>query len=132
MKVKVYRKLALCFQAWQASVDLKKEDLKEYWEHEIEKIVEKHLPHGCGFDSGIKFSFDKSKEDRLVFSGAYHVMNEVGYYDGWIDFEIVVMPSLAFEIELKAKGRFGKNQWLGEYIENTFFDRLQEEVDWYK
>ena len=40
----------------------------------IDDLAKEYLPSGSGFDSGTKFDFDRSKEERLVFSTAYHHM----------------------------------------------------------
>jgi hypothetical protein len=87
---------------------------------EIERLVKEYLPSGSGIDSGNKFDFDDSTGEKLVFNSSFHVMNENGCYDGWIDYQVVVKGDLQFDIDMKIKGRFGDNQDLKDYLYDTY------------
>lgn len=87
-------------------------------EDTIEQIVKDIFPSGSGFDSGVKFNFDTSKDDRLVFDTSFHHLNENGYYDGWTDHQVIVSPSLIFGFDIRVTG---KNQNdIKDYIAQTF------------
>jgi len=52
-----------------------------------EAVVNK-LPHGSGIDS--MWGWNTFKNGNVTFYNSYHVMNEVGFYDGWEDFSVRV------------------------------------------
>jgi len=96
--------------------------------HDIEATVEEYMPSGSGVDTGTTLNLEKSTPDRLVFDASYHVMNEAGFYVGWIDFQVIVKPSLAFDFDLSIRGQFGKYQDIKEYLYNLYSDALGQEV----
>ena len=55
-------------------------------------LVDRYLPSGSGFDAGTKLDLDRSTADRLVFTTAFHHMNEAGYYTGWTHHDAIVTP----------------------------------------
>jgi len=71
----------------------------------IEALVSQHLPRGSGFDSGTKLDLDSSHADKLVFTTAFHHMNENGYYDGWTEHVITVTPALHGDFHIRISGR---------------------------
>jgi hypothetical protein len=71
----------------------------------IEALVKQHLPSGSGYDSGTKIDLDASTGNKLVFTTAFHHMNEGGYYDGWTEHTVTVTPSLAQKFYLRISGR---------------------------
>lgn len=93
----------------------------------IEDLIRQFLPHGSGIDAGIKFDFDASKVDRLVFNFGFHHMNEGGFYDGWTDHSIIVRPSLAFGIDLRITGR--DRNAIKEYLYDVFNFAMSQDVD---
>ena len=46
------------------------------------------LPHGSGID-GV-WSFDRLKNGNIRCHNSYHMMNDVGMYDGWQDFTVTL------------------------------------------
>ena len=93
------------------------------WENRL-KTLEGLMPSGSGIDCGTKLDLDASSEDRLVFNVSFHHMNDVGYYDGWTEHEIVVTGSLAFGIALKLSGR-DRNQ-IKDYLYEVYDVALKE------
>ena len=73
--------------------------------HEIEMD---NLPSGSGIDSGTRVNLDKTTANKLVLDSSYHCMNQDGFYDGWIDFTVIVTPSLLFDIDIDIKGNFSQ------------------------
>lgn len=61
-------------------------------EQRLEWLARNWLPSGSGIDTGTKISMGRSKPGRLVLTSSYHRMNEVGMYDGWFDFRVIVTP----------------------------------------
>ena len=68
---------------------------------------EEYLPSGSGIDSGCKICPEASTiridnlQGSVVIDSSFHYMDEVGYYRGWQDFRVSVLPSLIGFIELK-------------------------------
>lgn len=98
------------------------------WEESIETLVRKHMPSGSGVDSGVKFNFDKSTGEKLVFDSGFHAMDENGFYERWINFSVTVKPSLQFGFTLNIVGNFGRRQEIKEYLHGVFSDSLGEVV----
>jgi hypothetical protein len=102
------------------------------WKHKHEdfanQLVEEHLPSGSGFDSGTKLDWDASHAEKLVFTTAFHHMDENGYYDGWTEHTVTVTPSLAHGFHMRISGR-NRND-IKEYIGDTFREALDSDVEW--
>ncbi len=93
-----------------------------------EKLVDDYMPHGSGFDDGTKIDFDRSTPDKLVFYTSFHHMDENGMYDGWSAHEVIVKPSLAFDLDLKVTGR-DRND-IKDYIAQAFQECLTIAVEY--
>lgn len=71
------------------------------WMDDMQELADKHilanLPHGSGID-GTWLSYIDFKRirrykftmNKLVCTNSIHCLNENGYYDGWIDFSIII------------------------------------------
>lgn len=115
-----YSKLANLFVAHE---NCQKSGNKEYLDihyDKLEEFVENYLPHGSGFDKGVKFLWDESNRNKLVFSADFHHMNEGGYYDGWTEHKVIITPDLLFGYNIKVTGRNKNN--IKEYVSGCFSD----------
>jgi hypothetical protein len=92
-------------------------------EERLERLMET-APSGSGFDAGTQVNEDRS--DVLIFTTAFHHMDEAGFYDGWTEHTIRVKPSLAWGFDLKVSGR--DRNGIKEYIADMFACWLNEEV----
>lgn len=102
----------------------------EEWRHKHqqtnEKLVKYYMPSGAGWDSGTTFEEDESNPHKLVFSGSYHHMNDLGTYDGWTDHKIIVTPRFnGIDIRITGRNRNG----IKEYLHQLFYAALQQEVE---
>ena len=77
---------------WKAILD---------WMDNMQERVDKHilanLPHGSGIDGTWLSHIEYKKVSRfsyrmnkLVCENSIHCMDENGYYDGWIDFSVII------------------------------------------
>ena len=120
--------------AVSASVPMHENDyhITQNWRdrHEdlADQLVREHMPSGSGFDSGTKLDWDASHAEKLVFTTAFHHMNENGYYDGWTEHVVTVTPSLAHGFHLRISGR-NRND-IKEYIDEQFRYALMRDVEW--
>ena len=128
MKKKVYQELASRLVALRNCNESGNEEWADKHEDRINEITAKHLPTGSGIDSGNKFDFDRSAPDELVIESSYHVMDENGFYNGWIDYTATVEPSLLFGATLRINGKFGKRQDIKEYLEEIYTDAIHQEI----
>jgi hypothetical protein len=127
--MRIYQALAGHFIAYLNCLEKGNSEWQEKHKEKIEEIVEKYLPHGSGIDNGNSFDFDNSREDKLIINSSYHRMDENGFYDGWIDYQVVIRPSLtANGINLDVKGRFGKHQDLKDYLGDIYYEALTAEI----
>jgi len=122
----VYKQLARSIHAKANCTESGNE--KWYNKHSmvIDYIVKNYLPSGSGIDSGCTINNEKYKV--LEIESSFHVMDEYGYYDGWIDFIVKVKPSLEFGFDLQITGNFGKHQDLKEYLYQIFDYALTETI----
>jgi len=102
----------------------------EKWRDNISYHEENYLPHGSGIGN-CKVDIDKSSSNKVVIFSDYHVMNENGFYDGYIDFSVTIKPSLLFDFALKINGKFGKHQDIKDYLYDTFDQDLRREIEEY-
>lgn len=120
----LYQRLAsLC----AAIINCKNSGNKEWEQIHIEracKFVEDNLPYGSGFDNGTQLDFDQSHQNRLVFTTAFHHMDEGGMYDGWSEHEVSISASLTFGIKVVVHGR-DRND-IKDYIAECFDHALTE------
>ncbi|MGQ4893353.1 MAG: hypothetical protein ACP6IQ_01870 [Candidatus Njordarchaeia archaeon] len=49
------------------------------------------LPHGSGFDCDWSLEYEQG-DDTPILVGAFHPVNEVGFYLDWVHFKIGVIP----------------------------------------
>ena len=123
--MKVYRKLALTTRAWLHEHDTKN---KEKHRETIKKLVSKYLPDGSGINNGVTFNFKESRSNKLVFNSSYH-LNFDGSYGDWIDFTVVVSPSLIREVDITINGKtIGENYDIHDYLYEVFYDSLIQEI----
>lgn len=97
------------------------------YEDGIDYIMQNVFPYGSGIDNGCTFNYDKSYNNRIVINSGYHCMNENGYYDGWIDFTVVLTPDLELDYSLKIVGKFGKYGHVKDYLYQIFHDSFDHE-----
>jgi hypothetical protein len=96
------------------------------WESALETMARDFLPHGSGFDSGTKIDLDRSNgRSWIIFTTAFHHMNEGGYYDGWTHHEVKVTPCLHSGFDVRVSGK-DRNE-IKDYIAETFSHALEAE-----
>jgi len=127
--MKVYNKLALSFNALCRCKETGNDEWIVKHTDTINAIIDKYFPHGSGIDAITEFDFDRSKENRIYINSSFHVMNEAGYYDGWINFTVRITPSLSFGIDLLITGNFGKHQDIKDYLYMIITEPLSEEYE---
>jgi hypothetical protein len=125
---KVYQELASLVIARQNCIKSNNTEWFNRHSEKIEHIIKNYLPSGSGIDSGIKIDLEKSNDQKLVFYSSYHNMDENGFYDGWSDFKLIVIPSLCFGFNLKIVGNFGKYQDTKDYLCELFNIDLDQEL----
>lgn len=89
---------------------------------DVERLVDEHMPSGSGVDTGTKLDWERSTGEKLVFTTAYHHMDENGYYDGWTDHDVVVTPSLVFGMRVKITGRNRRD--IKDYLGDLYREAL--------
>lgn len=99
-----------------------KQDWADRHEDRILRLVKDNLPSGAGFDNGTHIDLEKSTPERLVFTTAFHHMDDHGGYIGWSDHTVTVTPSLQFLFNLKVGGR--DRRGIKEYIAEEFHAAL--------
>jgi hypothetical protein len=110
------------FQAWQSCKAENKTEWMDKWEDRINEQLS-HLPHGSGIDAGIQFNWEESRPEKLRFTFPFHHMDEHGYYDGWTDHKLIIIPSFFNEFKLTITGR-NRNQ-VKDYLYDLFYNTFE-------
>lgn len=106
------------------------EHLREWIERHkdaADALCDHYMPSGSGIDNGTKIDWDRSKPERIVFNTSYHHMNDGGYYDGWTDHNVIVMPSLIHGMSIRITGR--DRNLVKDYLHGCFDYALSQIVD---
>ncbi len=94
-----------------------------FWKARIREIEAEHLPSGSGIDDGTRVDLETSKPDKVVFLVAFHHMNEHGFYVGWSNHRVTVVPSFAFVMSMRVAGR--NFQGVKDHIADTLREALE-------
>jgi hypothetical protein len=82
------------------------------------------LPRGSGFDRYPVVDTDDIKSERIKITGSFHTMDSNGYYTGWIDYTVTVLPSLTSGFTFRIVG--GDLDWK-DYAYDCFQTALARE-----
>lgn len=115
----VIRQLASCLDAYRNCVASGNVEWERAHLERIRTIERNYMPSGSGLDNGTRVDVDSCRANRIVFTTAYHHMNENGYYDGWTDHVVTVRPGFN-GLEIKV---YGRNR-------NDIKDHIAETFDW--
>lgn len=88
----------------------------------LEAFVRDGAPSGSGFDNGTRLNLECSNARRLVFTTAFHHLDEHGSYDGWTEHIVTVRPNLALGFELTVGGK--DRDGIKDYIADVFHEWL--------
>jgi len=127
--MKVYQKIAGLLKAIK---NCEKSNNNEWFikhSERLEFIIDNYLPVGSGFD-GQCFLQDSSNPEKLIFNHNYHCMDEHGFYDGWINLDFIITPSLqhGFNLRINYHGYSGKYKTLNDYFYDLWDNFLTQEV----
>lgn len=125
VKQPLYRLIARAGDAARYCEEHGNTEWKQAWEELLAKF-EELLPSGSGFDAGTKI--EHAGASKIVLRTSFHHMNENGYYDGWTEHVITVIPDLVNGFDLRISGR--NRNGIKEYIADVFFDVLKQEFIW--
>ena len=101
---------------------------KAWTDRHLSTIIElqKYLPQGAGFDKGTVLKVQDSTPEHLVFKTSFHHMDDLGCYSGWTEHEVIVTPSLIYDIKIDIRGENRDN--IHELIGDTFSYSLDQKV----
>lgn len=127
---KKYQQLGIEYILYLNSIMEENYELQDKCKEVIIKIIDS-LPHGSGIDGDTTFDFEHSTKHKLIINSSYHCMDNNGYYDGWINFKIIIEPGwVSPRINLKCRNGsiFRKKYYfLKEYILDLFYEDLTQE-----
>lgn len=63
------------------------------------------LPSGSGFDAGTQIDLERSTPEKIVFNTSFHHMDEAGFYSGWTEHDVTVLPSFVHGLDIRVSGR---------------------------
>ena len=89
------------------------------WTDRITDLLMEKLPHGSGIDCDWVIHLDNASY-FIVCTNSYHVMNENGMYNGFIDFRVVIIlgrRDIFGNLIIDIKGKFGKYQDIKDYLQ---------------
>lgn len=97
------------------------------WSERLDHIERNLLPSGGGIDSGTKLDRVASHGRKLVFTTAFHHMNDGGFYDGWTEHRVTVEPSFLGDFDIRVSGR-DRND-IKDYLCDVFGNVLRAEFE---
>ena len=115
--------IAQISKIFAAYLNCKKSEKHKEWEGKHEDKLNEifnNLPSGSGIDSGMKFDWNKSKPEKLIFTFGFHHMDENGGYDGWTDHTLVITPSFSSGYDLRITGK--DRNMVKEYLYDLFYE----------
>ena len=121
----MYQKLAQLIDAKARCIQTGNTEWAEKHGDRIDALINS-LPSGSGIDSSTRLL--KSSGERIVIASSYHAMDEHGFYDGWIEYRVAIMPSLRFGFVIKIVGNFGKRQDIKDYLYDIYDEAFKQEV----
>ena len=87
--MKLYQIIYDASIAMENCIQSKNSEWEERWRNRIEHVMSS-APSGSGFDNGTQL--DSVTKNKIVFTTAFHHMNDAGYYDGWTEHTVIVTP----------------------------------------
>lgn len=129
-----YAALAVAWGARERCTNTAGSEWYGRWDEYIAELVNM-LPSGSGFDRDVTVESVTSRSIKLA--GSYHVMNDVGYYVGWVGFDVTVTAELTgvdltvslCEYDTDAIDDESVTCGLDEYIGDVFFEVVSADVD---
>lgn len=119
----IIEQLANAIVARENCINSNNDEWQQKWTARI-KAIQDTLPSGSGIDRGTKIDLDDSTSNKIVLNVAFHHMNENGFYDGWTEHRIVVVPSFIGGFQMGISGR-NKND-IKEYLSDTYHEALSQ------
>jgi uncharacterized protein YukJ len=103
---------------------------KPYTEQAIENIdniIDNYFPSGSGIDSSCKYDKESSTPEKIVITFGFHFMNDNGFYDGWIDYKLIVKAdkNMVYPYIIKIVGK--DRQDVKSYLYDIFYTVLKTE-----
>ena len=133
MEKKLYEQIAGLVIARKNCETSNNEEWLARHDEALDYIESQILPSGSGIDSGCTIDRDKSTENKIVINSSFHLMDDCGFYDGWMDFRVVVTSSLLFGACVDVKGRFSDRNYKysghKEYLQDVFDNCLNGSVN---
>ena len=101
--------------------DVRAKDIRD----SLVSYVRKHGPSGSGLDAGTHLFVDTCRANKLVFTTDFHHMNEHGYYDGWTQHKVIVLPTFdGLDVRVSGKNRND----IRDYLADLFAHWLGAEI----
>lgn len=97
---------------------------REVTEESLQRLVDSI--HGSGLDCDATITDHKEK---FKIAWAYHVMNDTGYYVGWVEFVVWVPKTnpADFRLAFRHYSQYkAKRYQLRDYLEDTFAEAIQQ------
>ena len=130
--MKLYQKIARTLQAMETCND----ELQVRHINTINMIEGEYFPHGSGIDADCYIDLDRSTKDKIWIVFDYHLMNDHGYYDGWLLLDLIVKPDLSWGFDFKIKYYSNGNDkskvqkykpLIEDYLEDLWNETLNQE-----
>ncbi len=79
------------------------------------------LPSGSGIDAGMKFDWQTSTSNKLVFTFSFHHLNGGGYYDGWTEHKLILTPTFGyFDSNITGQNKNDVKDYLYDVFHSVF------------
>ena len=134
--MKVYQKIAATIQTIENCINSGNHIWEEKHTDTLYKIEKEYFPHGSGFDGVVTLKIDDCKKDKILIYFEWHCMDDNGYYDGWLNFDLIISPSFdGFNMHIvwyrhNMKDKYKVNKYrplLEDFFYDTWYSTLDQE-----
>lgn len=84
----------------------------------LDTLEREFLPHGSGIDRGVQIDREKSTEARVLLRLGFNHMDEHGFYDGWTEHIVAVVPTFdGYRLSIGGRNRNDIKDYLHQTLD---------------
>ena len=99
--MKLYQKIIQTTKALESCEEKGMIDAYDNHYKTLQNIHKNYLPSGSGFDG--EMNIESATDSKLIIRFDWHILNDNGYYDGWLDLLLIMTPNLSNNFDMKIK-----------------------------
>lgn len=126
----VVQAIAAACGARQRCIAANSGEWADSWSDYIRDIERNVLPRGSGIDNGIDIDREASNDDKVVLTLGFQHMNDGGYYAGWSEHRVIVLPAFqGIKMGISGRNRNQIKDYLYELLEACLTSEYTEKPE---